>query len=242
MIVVDEGDCLRLVTQPDHARFAAELLSLWRTHEVAGHARRQDLLFAVREHDNGWNEVDAAPRCAPKTGWPLDFRNLAADERRRLWERGILRYAEFRPYTALLIAQHAERLHHPLDPDWQDFFARIDERRQEWLQNVGIDHRELLSDYRWLQLADGLSLALCCRTSASWEDPAITAAAEVDELRLDPFPLAGTTTFRLSARRIPRRRYRSDLEVGSALAHARWQRIPVRVAPLQQTIVSPDQR
>ena len=31
MIVVDEGEELRIVTQPDHARFAAELLSLWRS-------------------------------------------------------------------------------------------------------------------------------------------------------------------------------------------------------------------
>ena len=62
MIVVRRGASLVLVTQSDHAHFAAELLSLWRLDGFPDHPRRDDILFAVREHDNGWREEDAVPR------------------------------------------------------------------------------------------------------------------------------------------------------------------------------------
>ena len=70
VIVVDKGDLLRVITQPDHARFAAELLSLWRADGLPEHPRREQLLFAVREHDNGWREADAAPWVDPATQKP----------------------------------------------------------------------------------------------------------------------------------------------------------------------------
>src|SRR6185436_12277599 len=109
MIVVDTGETFRLVTQPDHARFAADLLSLW--PELAGHPRRDDLLFATREHDNGWREADAAPRWDAGQGRPHDFLSLPEPERALLWRRGIGRFRASRPGAALLVAHHAAVLH-----------------------------------------------------------------------------------------------------------------------------------
>ena len=34
--------------------------------------RREEVLRAVRDHDNGWREPDAAPTVDPKTGAVLD--------------------------------------------------------------------------------------------------------------------------------------------------------------------------
>ncbi|HEX3131324.1 MAG TPA: hypothetical protein VH394_28565, partial [Thermoanaerobaculia bacterium] len=50
-------------------------------------------------------------------------------------------------------------------------------------------------------------------------------------LHLDPLPLAGSTAFRIPCRRIPRRAYRGDADLGGELAGARWEELPVRVAP-----------
>ena len=76
MIVATAGHQLQIVTQGDHARFAAELLSLWRADDLPEHPRRDDLLFAVREHDNGWLEADAAPRVDRATGRPHGFETI----------------------------------------------------------------------------------------------------------------------------------------------------------------------
>lgn len=231
VIVVDEGDLLRVITQPDHARFAAELLSLWRTQGLPEHPRRQQLLFAVREHDNGWREADSAPRVDPTTEKPFDFTTYPESGRLVIWRRGILRFVDQQPYSTLLIAEHAEAIHQPLNADWQDLFDRLEPLRQGWLDRVATDLSEVKADYRHLETADAISLAFCTRREASWEGESLTARVVGEVVHLDPFPLAGTTTFQIPVRRIPNRPYATDSGVGSALARARWTQITVKVAP-----------
>ena len=54
---------------------------------------------------------------------------------------------------------------------------------------------------------------------------------EGDRLLLDPFPLAGSTTFEISCRHIPQRDYRSDTDLAMELATARWEKTSVRLLP-----------
>ena len=231
MIVVDEGELLRIITQPDHARFAAELLSLWRTDGLPDHPHREQLLFAVKEHDNGWRESDAAPWIDPNTQRPYDFTSFPDSGRLEIWQRGMLRFADRQPYAALLIAEHAEFIHQPLSDDWQNLFRQIEPLRREWLDRAAVDRAEILVDYRYLQLADALSLAYCARQTGLWKGHSVTALVEGSVLHLEPFPLAGTTTFQIPIRAIPNRPYPTDYQVGSALARARWDQLAVKVAP-----------
>ena len=220
-----------MITQPDHARFAAELLSLWRTDGLPDHPRREQLLFAVKEHDNGWREADAAPWVDPATQKPYDFTSYPDSERLEIWHRGILRFADQRPYSALLIAEHAEVIHQPLSADWQSLFDQIDPLRQEWLDRAAADRAEIKADYRHLETADGISLAFCTGRAAPWEGKSATAQVVEEVLHLDPFPLVGATTFQIPVRTIPNRPYATDSQVGSALARARWSKITVKVRP-----------
>lgn len=234
MIVSEDGDRLLLVTQPDHARFAAELLSLWRTGGLPGHPRRAELLFAVREHDNGWRETDAAPHCNRETGRPHDFLSLPREERIELWERGVSRFAGEHPDAALLIVRHALNLHESRrgQEGWEAFLDRLEELRRDLLETTGMPEEDLEADYRWLDLADLLSLTACSRRPVLVERYGFRALLEAGgTLRLDPFPLAGATAFRVPCRRIDARPCRGDADLGGELAAARWEDLPVRVAP-----------
>ena len=231
VIVVDEGDLLRVITQPDHARFAAELLSLWRADGLSDHPRREQLLFAVKEHDNGWREADAAPWIDPATQRIYDFTSFPDSGRLEIWKRGILRFADQQPYSALLIAEHAELIHRPLSDDWQDLFDQIEPLRIEWLDRAAANHPEIQADYRHLELADALSLAYCTRRTGPWKGRSATALVAGDVLHLEPFPLAGATTFQIPVRRILNQPYSTDSQAGSALARARWDHLAVKVAP-----------
>jgi len=222
---------VRVVTQPDHARFAAQLLSLWRAGGLPEHPRREWLLFAVREHDNGWREADSAPTVDPTDGRPLDFLAIPPIARRDIWLRGIERYAIRHPYTALLITEHAETLHRPADALLEELFEALEPRRDEWLTEIGVDRSLLRRDYDWLRLADRLSLALCSDNEDWLDDLGVRAALDTGLLQLDPFPLAGATTFEIPIRRIPNRRYDRDADLGGALARARWSVERVRIAP-----------
>jgi hypothetical protein len=231
MIVAKPESELRLVTQPDHARIAAEILSLWCADGVPDHPRRDELLFAVREHDNGWQEADAAPRIDPSSGRPYTFYEIPGEMRIEIWRRCVRRCADGRPWPALLIATHADRLHRDRRgrPDWEEYFGELDQLLEELraraeVEGLGADALE--TDYRWLRLADNLSLTAC-----GAELDGSSARREPDRLVLDPFPFAGTTTFTIPCRHIPDRRYESDSDLTIELASAHWTNFKVRFAP-----------
>ncbi len=260
MIVADTGDGrLRLVTQGDHAAFAADLLALWPELTDATTAPgpggesslRALVLRATRLHDNGWAELDAAPPLT-REGLPHDFLSLPRNERLELWRRGVERYAASDPEVAALILEHAiyvlglSRDIQAEDLDsWRDW-------RDALHEELGWQDSALpRAAYPWLQAADALSLQVCARWSGDSEVE-LPAAADRrrrspmrarlleagesagggEELRLDPFPLVGASTLHLSCRFVPRRRYASTADLSAELAAARWLRVPCRIAPL----------
>ena len=234
MIAVPEGSSFLLITQPDHAHLAGEVLSLWRADGLPDNPRRDDLLFAAREHDNGWREADAAPRWDAERGRPHDFITLPARERIEIWERGVCRFAAERPYASLLIARHALNLFggHRGREEWDRLLDFLEDFENGLIEQTGVEPETLEEDYRWIDLADQISLAAC----AHWREPAGRYGVRVvpvdGTVSLDPFPLAGATTFRVSCRRIPARAYRGDADLGGELAAARWEETAVRIAEI----------
>jgi hypothetical protein len=233
MIVVTEQDTWLFITQPDHAAFAAELLSLWRAEGVPEHPRRADLLFAVREHDNGWREADAAPRWDPERRQPHDFLTMPRPARIEIWERGVARFAGGHPYAALLITRHARRLHRDRrgDEEWATLLETLDELERGLAEATAATQEEIAADDRLLDRADTLSLAACSGWTDPFERHGVRARMHGGTLELDPLPLAGATTFRVPCRRIAVRDYGGDAALGGALVAARWGELAVRVAP-----------
>jgi len=241
MIVFDEGDTYRLITQPDHARFSGELVSLWREHGLPRHPRREDLLFAVREHDNGWREADAAPRWNEAAGRPHDFMSVPDDVRLEVWRRGTLRFAAERPYAALLVTHHALALATWSGEAAGGLAAELEERADELAEEAGATREEAAADYPFLAFADAASLAVCGRSGDPFGRPAPPAAGgetlrgrfepDTETLYLQPFPLAGATRFAIPVRRVPKRLYAGDADLGGELAAARWCELTVRVSP-----------
>ena len=233
MIVVEDGSSLLLVTQPDHARFAAELLSLWRTDGLPEHPRREQLLTAVREHDNGWQEADSAPRANPESGRPHDFLSFPPAPRLEVWERGTERFVTEHPYSALLITHHALTLHRHerQEPGWVELLDRLEESREEFEERAAVTAAQVDQDYRFLELADALSLAVCNRWSQPVERPGVRGIFREGHLHLDPYPLAGATSFEIPFRQIPDRPYIGDADLGGELAAARWKYLKTQDLP-----------
>ena len=231
------GGAWRLITQPDHAFFAAELLALWRTDGLPDHPRRADLLFATREHDNGWRELDASPTVDPARGLPRDFLALSPALRQEVWLRGTERYAAERPRAALLVLQHALHLFRDAaaTDGWADFVARLRERRAELMLQTASSDTEVLGDHAWLDLADRISLVACGALSRLDEPDGRTVERGAESapnrltVSLRPFPLAGATTFKIPCRTVPARRYSGDADFAVEAASARWEELLVTV-------------
>lgn len=240
MIVHAESSVLRLVTQSDHAHLAGAILGLWRADGMPENPRREALLFAAREHDNGWREADAAPQVDPATGQPYDFVHLPHTMRQEIWRRGTARHLEHHPYPALLILEHARALHSSQRgvAGWDELLAEWDEERSRLLADLALDAEAVRRDYRYLEIVDAIALAAAggferrfvrhghrvrCRDRPK--------GAGIVEVEIDPFPLAGATTFSLACRRVPDRPYRSDSDLALAAATARWATLPIRLVP-----------
>ncbi|MEM9290340.1 MAG: DUF3891 family protein [Acidobacteriota bacterium] len=236
MIVYDEGETWLLTTQPDHATVSGELATLWQGHDLPENPRREAILFAAREHDNGWWEADSSPRVDPETGAPYTFYDLPEPVRRELWLRGIERFARGRPYSTLLIVEHAWEVHserlQQRPGDWKEFYERLAERREALQEAAFAEREQAVRDYRFIEWVDLISLAACSGWERRFERHGLVIESRGDVVGLDPFPLAGATSFKVRCRRIPKRAYRGELDLGSELATARWEEKTLRVEPL----------
>jgi hypothetical protein len=231
VIVAEDAGAYRVVTQPDHAHLAAEVLSLWRADGLADSPRRADVIFAAREHDNGWREADAAPRCDDQ-GRPVDFMAMPEQQRIEIWQRGTARFLSRRPYAALLIVRHARELHRDRrrEAAWLPVLRQLDACERRLRRELQVGGRALAADYRLVSIADTLSLAVCAGWRGELALPGLRGFADgASTVRLVPLPLAGSTTFRVACRRIPLRCYGGDADLGGELAAARWQEMTVRL-------------
>lgn len=220
MIVRAAHGSVHLITQPDHAHLARAVMA--RCIALAGHLRRDSILRAVGEHDNGWAEVDAAPSVDSATGEVVDFVHLPVRERQAVWPRGVARLAAD-PWAAALVAHHAITVYDRFrsDPEWTGFFTELESARAAMLGASGNSFEELDADYGFVRLGDLISLAFC----AGWADEQrfrdwrvrLTGATVV----VSPDPFGGDTIpLSISARELAGLRYRDDAELRAALSEA----------------------
>lgn len=227
MIVRDEGATFLLITQPDHARLARDIVAAMRSEPALLGAARNAVLLATQEHDNGWIEVDAEPTIDPATGRPCDFIAGPAAVKHELWPRGIRRAAQIDPRAGALVAEHAITVYsyRRAEPEWQPFFGPITAMRDELLRQVDADSgaaREAFDrEYRCVRLGDSFSLQFCNGWTAPQDTFDYRAELRGSTLVIAPDPFAGgAVTLRVMARRIPARRYATDADLRAAVAAA----------------------
>jgi hypothetical protein len=227
MIVREDGASFLLITQPDHARLARDIVSAIRTEPALDTAARETVLFATLEHDNGWLEVDAEPTIDSASGRPCDFINGPAHVKHELWPRGIRRVAHTDPRAAALVAEHALTVYHyrAAEPEWRSFFGPITALRDDLLRQVmaidGPARQAFAEQYRCVRLGDVFSLQFCNGWTDLHETFGYRATLERNVLTIEPDPFAGATiSLRVLARRIEARRYASDADLRAAMAES----------------------
>ena len=239
MIVVLHEERLEVVTQNDHARLSGQILEL--LPELADHPRRDALLIAAHRHDSGWQEEDSAPS-VDDDGAPHDFLSLPTRRRLEIWRRGTERCLEQDGYAGLLVILHAARLFEESlqrspDPDVAEELRRLGDRRDELLEELEVSPQEASEDYRWLDLVDLLSLVACNRWPGPFRkvlprDREIQITWQGDSLRLDPFLLAGDTTFSVPQRRVEPKTFATSTDFAMTLAASSWEQRRLTLRPI----------
>jgi uncharacterized protein DUF3891 len=220
LIVRKSGKSIQLVTQPDHARLSRQIME--RCVPLQTRTRRDTILFAIGEHDNGWEEEDAAPRVNPVTGEVVDFMTAPAEMRQRVWPRAVARLSA-NPWAAALVAQHAITIYdrHCRDADWSLFFEQMQSARDELVRATGMPLSELMADYGFVRLADLISLTFC----TGWSDEQRIGHWRIQQsgerVVVTPDPFAGAEIpMTVPARELRNEVFPSDVALRDALGGA----------------------
>lgn len=78
-----------LISQVDHAHLAAQLAERWGNDDVPRLPMREELIPAIRDHDEGWRDWENHPEVHSETGHPRSFTEMTAATATALWERSI---------------------------------------------------------------------------------------------------------------------------------------------------------
>lgn len=223
MIIRHQGTTPFLITQPDHANLAATIMHKWQANGLPDSPRRAAILLAVKEHDNGWHEVDAQPIVDTESSEILDFMHLPDDERRGVWPRGVQRLADT-PYSAALVAQHAVQIYRRYrdDATWAPFFSEMAGLRDRYLRQAhDATMDELLSDYMFLRIGDLASLTFCNGWADAPDETGHAVRFDGKRLTISPDPFGGETlSIAISARQLISTRFDSAASAAAAFANA----------------------
>lgn len=189
---------------------------------LAARPRRDAILHAIAEHDNGWVEEDAAPAVNPATGSVVDFVSATLSVRHGVWPRAIARLADD-PWAAALVAQHAITVYDRFrsDAEWASFFADMEAARDAMVRASGIPVDDLAADYPFVRLGDLISLTFCTgwTDAQRFGDWTVELAGTRVVVTPDPFGRA-TIPIEINARAIRNQPFRSDAELRDALRDA----------------------
>lgn len=233
MICREHDGAIVMVKQHDHGKLAGELAIWFKEEHVPEEGRRDEVLWAVAEHDRGWIDLDETPFWNDAEHAPYTFIDFPVVPKLTFYKRGLDEIEERTPYGALLCSLHFERLIKisGLDnPELKLYQAHEEERRSrihralEVSKPIGED--ELYYDARLLEFCDDLSLYLALNEPGSpkseehpwWregfsgsEDFSFTSGRTItvewkdkSTLVLDPFPFKKTVEVAFMLKRVQR--------------------------------------
>jgi len=229
-----------LISQIEHAHLAGRLAEHWGANGFAALEPRRELLWAIRHHDDGWQDWDRAPNVDPARRVPRAFTEMEIADSLAIWTGSINAAAAAGTLEAYLVAGHfcalaqrASAWHDDADPGWADvkkFVADYDARRQQWLADWQRDdpraHTRAVAEtaLAQLQFFDSLSLWFCCAEPSGTEvaptpaGPELTLAPRgAGRVVLSPWPLTvGQLNLEVAGRTVPAGNYPSREALAAA--------------------------
>jgi hypothetical protein len=208
-----------LITQPDHAQLARRIME--HCVSLVENPRRDAILRAIGDHDNGWVVVDAEPTVDVATGDVVDFIRAPIAVRQGVWPRAVAGLAD-EPYAAALVANHALFAYDRFrgDAEWTAFFEKMESLRAGMLSLSTFSPEQLNADYAFLRLGDLISLAFCTGSTTEQSFRDWTVRLSGPRVIVTPGIFGGApVTFEVAARAV-RPPFNSDAELRATLGRA----------------------
>jgi hypothetical protein len=230
MIIRPKDDGLTCITQPDHAQMAGRVMAACPALPAG---RRALILRAVAEHDNGWDEEDAAPLLDSSSGEMLDFLSVPAEVKQRVWPRAVNRLRDT-PWAAALVAHHAVTAYERLRADlaWTSFFPVMEALRDQMQGQTEWSAETLRADYAVLRMGDLISLAFCTEAEVALTFDRWTVQRRGTQVVVTPDLFGGAAVpFEVTGWRLFKRAFADGADVRGAMAAAEMVSLAGDVVP-----------
>jgi len=236
-----------LISQIDHAHISGQLAAAWQGIDLLAGSDRDELIFAIDHHDDGWAAWDQNPRVDARTGRPRQFTEMQLTDSLNIWTRAIEAAAEAGPLAGYAVAGHFIYLMRTAsawcEKDTTDallarhWVADFEAKQTKWLaarQSTG----QVAQAYEMgqtavatLQLFDVLSLWLCCaeRTTPAQfclpNESTVTLTPEssdrISRISIGPWPFAADRLdLSVPGRSIPARAYQNAADLADTECEA----------------------
>lgn len=265
MICREQDETFVMIKQHDHGLLAAEFAARFWKDEAPLKHRRDEVLYAIANHDRGWVDLDETPFWNDTAKAPYSFIDFPVVPKLSFYRRGLDEIEAATLYGGLLCSNHYERLIEvsgERSPELTIFLEEEEQRRSRIhreLERRGepVSGDELYYDSRLLQFCDDLSLFIGLHEPGTKTEDihpwfkegfsgteefaftggrVITAQWKGTSLLLDPYPFTGSFDVTLPLRRVAR----SEAAVtGLSAAYARTPDSPVTVTVAEGDLKRP---
>ena len=179
MIISEDANYYRMITQNDHGDLAGQFAAHWGNERFIRLRPYPSMVLAAEAHDNGWWDWDIYP-AIDEQGVPLPFTRTPREVRSGFYGKGIDNVIERDLYAGLMVSMHGVGLPQkrygtmPTMADRQDEFSQrfiterepthklLIEKIRKSEQYAGMDSQEQIwFNYLMMQVFDRLSLFFC---------------------------------------------------------------------------------
>ncbi|WCK54012.1 DUF3891 family protein [Aneurinibacillus sp. Ricciae_BoGa-3] len=178
MIVYEQNNQWVMITQHDHAAVSGQVAKVWRKDVFEGMHVRDDVLYAIAQHDRGWIGLDQTPFWNDGEKKPYSFQDFPAVPKLAFYRKGVDEVEAHSPYAGLLCSLHyVSFFPHPDSPDVMAYLADEKARQNRIKGELEFNQRELVFHFDLLQFCDNLSLYMCM------QEPGVTKEKEITWFR-----------------------------------------------------------
>ncbi|WP_211745725.1 DUF3891 family protein [Paenibacillus sp. Marseille-Q4541] len=165
MVIREQVEHFIMIEQHEHARLCGDIAINLKSEYFFHESDRQDVIYAIYEHDRGWIRIDADPILNEVSQAPYYFVDYPYAVKLKMYQVGIQEVEEVNPYAAYLVSYHFSSfpdIKNGKDPFSIAFIQEEICRQERLKEKMGAkDESEISQHYLLLQLCDDLSLYAC---------------------------------------------------------------------------------
>lgn len=147
MIISENSDYYRMITQNDHGDLAGQFAAHWGNDEFARLRPYQSMVLAAEAHDNSWWDWDVYPS-VDEQGLPIPFTRTPREFRSRFYGKGIDNVLSRDLYAGLIVSMHGVGLTKKRYGTMPTMVERQDEYSQQFAAEREPKHSEMLESLR----------------------------------------------------------------------------------------------